>query len=86
MTDGQVYDAAEREMDLYRAEVTRITAERNDLAEQYDKLRAQHKELLDMFHGTDSGQTLRLSGVRLTRMYASAGMPVPDRLSHLAGQ
>jgi hypothetical protein len=69
-----------------RATLAVTQAERDDLATQLDKLRSQHRELLGMFHGTDSGQSLRLSGVRLTRMYASAGMPVPDRLSHLARQ
>lgn len=38
MNEDQLYDAAEREMDLYRAEITRITAERDRLAAAVDAL------------------------------------------------
>ena len=34
MNEDQIYDAAEREMDLYRGEITRITAERDTLRRQ----------------------------------------------------
>lgn len=79
MSEDQLTGAAEREMDLYRNEVARITAER-------DKYREQLNEVLDWFHGTGSGYTARISGVRLAREYTRAGIPVPERLRHLEGQ
>lgn len=39
MSEEQLYDAAEREMDLYRNEIARITAERNEAREQLAGLR-----------------------------------------------
>ena len=39
MNEDQLYDAAEREMDLYRDEIARITAERDEAREQLAVLR-----------------------------------------------
>lgn len=50
------------------------------------KVRGQFAAFLDMLHHNGSGYTLRLSGVRLAREYTAAGIPLPERLSHLKGQ
>ena len=41
MNEDQMYDAAEREMDLCRAEITRITAERDQLRDAMASLAAE---------------------------------------------
>jgi chromosome segregation ATPase len=58
VNEDQVYDAAEREMDLYRAEITRLhvaheaeiaslTDQRNRVSETVDQLRTQVRSLRD---------------------------------------
>jgi hypothetical protein len=42
--------------------------------------------LLDRFSRGSDGYRARLSGVVLAREYRDAGLPVPDRLSHLEGK
>jgi len=41
VNEDQLYDAAEREMDLYRAEIERITDQRNRCSDTADRLRDQ---------------------------------------------
>lgn len=43
MNEDQQYDAAEREMDLYRAEITRITAQRDEARAERDDYAARLK-------------------------------------------
>ena len=44
---GDPIDAAEREMDLYRDEITRITDQRNRCSETADQFREQVRHLRD---------------------------------------
>ena len=47
MNEDQLIDAAEREMDLYRDEIARITEQRNRCSDTADRLRAQVRNLRD---------------------------------------
>ena len=47
MSEESVIDAAEREMDLYRGEIDRITEQRNRCSDTADRLRAQVRNLRD---------------------------------------
>ena len=47
MDEDQITDAAEREVDLYRDEITRITDQRNRCRDTADQLRAQVRNLRD---------------------------------------
>lgn len=47
MNEDQIAGAAEREMDLYRAEIARITDQRNRCSDTADRLRAQARNLRD---------------------------------------
>ena len=50
------------------------------------QLRERYQQLLDRFGRSSDGYHARLSGVVLMREYRDAGLPVPARLEHLAGQ
>lgn len=47
MNEDQMYDAAEREVDLYRAEITRITAERDKAQADRNSARNVVAEMAD---------------------------------------
>jgi acetolactate synthase small subunit len=88
VNDDQLHDAAEREMDLYRAEITRVTAERDRLARQLldagndnDQLTADLTgtrtvltEILDAFGPSGSGHTARVGMVQIAKWRTRAGL------------
>lgn len=61
-------------------------ADRDDLAARADNLRAVLTAVLAWFGNNGSGHYARVSGLVLARAYRDAGLPLPDSLSHLAGQ
>lgn len=74
MNEDQVYDAAEREMDIYRAQVTRITRER-------DESRAAHASTLAWFDGqTGTRREATVTRAQLASAYRDGGLSVPEEL------
>jgi hypothetical protein len=84
--EADVTRLAIKQRDEARAVLAVTASERNDLAKTLDALKARHAEVLGWFASNGSGHYARVSGTVLAREYVKAGMPVPDELSHLAGQ
>jgi hypothetical protein len=59
VTEDQIYDAAEREMDLYRNEIARITDQRNRCSETADQLRGQLRAIKAVVEQHALGDTPR---------------------------
>lgn len=57
--------------------------ELNKLIDEVAALRERYRLLLDKFFRSATGYDVRLSGVSLMGEYRNAGLPVPERLSHL---
>ncbi len=74
MNEDQLYDAAEREMDLYRAEITRITAERDKAQADRNSARNVVAEILDCFGPSGSGHTARVGQVQIAKWRTRAGL------------
>jgi len=82
-----MHDAAEREIDLYRAEIARITAERDRLVTALDNARDELTKLrnilalaLSRFAHTGNGWKASVRIVELARWYDEAAIPRPAEL------
>jgi hypothetical protein len=69
VSDDQVYDAAEREMDLYRAEIDRITAARDEYRDNAILHVRERDEAREQLRETAA------DNIRLREVITRAGLP-----------
>ena len=73
MNEDQLIEAAEREMDLYRSEVARVTAQR-------DGAQAALARVLSWFPVTGTRNEATATRAQLAHAYRDSGLTVPDEL------
>jgi hypothetical protein len=74
VNEDLLYDAAEREMDIYRADIASLTDQRNRVSETADQLRAVITEMLAAFSPSGSGHTARVGQVQIAKWRTRAGL------------